>query len=346
MIARAVSIVVAALLAVVMAQEASIVPLLMWSGQPYFANERTTIGETLDASDVQRMVSSIIAHQHSASSPRFLANPVSSSSSPRPEIVLAFVFAELNSAQLSQMSAAYAPANSDEEAAAPLAPIKAAFNRAAASLTAPFVNVDTQTLSDDIEELHTSLAPRAQIVGAQLATMDDTEACQALLTDLDERHSSHDNIFANREPDLILVKYQSTTASNTARDSSVPARECLTRLIQNVATRTNGQYLALVTADEAPHKQLSFESVANARPIGTVTLNAVPRFATLAGVTYATTPANYTYPGVTKINPSILLGLLIGFFLLFVLLLGANCVASIQTPPRFSTVSLPLSKEY
>jgi len=299
----------------------------------------------LDASDVQHMVSSIISHQRPASSPRFMANPVSSSSSHRPEIVLAFVFAELNSAQLSQMSAAYAPANSDQEATAPLAPIKAAFNRAAASLTAPFVNVDTQTLSDDIEELHSSLAPRAQILGAQLATMDDTEACQALLTDLDERHSSRDNIFTNSEPDLILVKYQSTTASNTAVDSSVATRDCLTRLIQNVATRTNGQYLALVTADESPPKQLSFE-VAHARPVGrTVTLNAVPRFSTLAGVTYATS-TNFTYPGVTKINPSILLGLLIGFFLLFVLLVGANCVASIQTPPRFSSVSLPLSKEY
>jgi hypothetical protein len=52
------------------------------------------------------------------------------------------------------------------------------------------------------------------------------------------------------------------------------------------------------------------------------------------------------YPGPQFISSSIVFGLIISFFLLFILYIGVSCLTAIQRPVRFSAQPLQLAKEY
>lgn len=300
------------------------VPLFMWSGRPLFANGHVAVADTLSGSEFRSIFTRIVGgHTHKGS--KF----ISTSYADAPEVVVAFVYNHLSSAAASREAGAYGAVNN-----ANFAYVHSTVSSAVSSLSAPSL-LATTPIGADIADVHSAFAPHAQVFGTQIDG-DGVEAvntCDALLQAMDD----HSYVFANRVTDLVVVKYSDAVASR--------ADTCLQRVADAVATRTGGNYLAVVSAEMSEPLQFAFvESAAQTHVVSGV--NYAKSFRTLATSSLGATSSNSTLPGVKMLTSSIFWALIIALVMIIAISCGVCWVQSIETPSRFTSTPLVLAKEY
>jgi len=325
-------------------QFSSFVPLIMWSGRSYFADQAAA-SRAVSQSELRHMLSQILSPQllPDAGGSKYLNTPVyyTSAHAP-PEVVLAFVYSELSSAAASRAAGAYDASPSAVAAhghgSGALAFAHSAVQSAASSLSAPFYQ-PVSAVSDSIVALHNSLAPNAQVFATVIeddaVSSSSGSACATLLAHMDD----HPNIYRDGQSDLILVKLQSYNAHDS----------CVRTVSEHVSGRTAGSFVAVLSADSAfasPVQAMFAESSVNAG----IQLNAVNSGARPSRPfkTQATATSNYTnvYPGILFLTSSVLWGLILALIFVIAISCGVCWVQSIETPARFTTQALQLAKEY
>lgn len=314
------------------ARSEAFVPLFLWSGRPLFANDHLSVSDTVSGSEFRHIFQRIVGGAHSHKHSKYLNTPVYyESSHEAPEVVVAFVYNHLSSAAASREAGAYGPVEN-----ANFQYLRSAMAAAASSFAAPSL-LATTPIGAEIADLHSAIAPNAQVFATQIDG-DSAEAvntCDALLQSVEE----HSYVFANKQTDLIVVKYSDAVASR--------ADHCMQRVADAVAARTAGNFLAVASAEMAEPLQFAFvESQAHANTLLSG-VNYAQRFKAQAngvGATYG--GRNGTLPGVKMITPSIFWALIIALVMVIAITCGVCWVQSVETPARFTSTPLILAKEY
>jgi len=275
-----------------------------------------------------------------------LNNPVYfANSHAAPEVVVAFVYTELSSASASRLVGAYDATVSSAAArghtGGALAYARSAMAGAASSLTAPFYT-PTAAVSDQVVALHNSLTHNAKVFATQIdadssssGSTESLSGCAALLGEMDE----HPAMYADGRSDLVLVKLAAYQPHDT----------CVQTVSEHVRTRTNGNFVALLSADSAFAFPVQSVFVENEKRAFSPQLNMAmgdghsQRFRTLAATTTNSTNA---FPGILFVTPTVMWGLILGLIFVIAVSCGVGWVQSIETPARFTTVPLQLTKEY
>jgi hypothetical protein len=203
-------------------------------------------------------------------------------------------------------------------------PLQDLLQRSASSLVAPYLYSEGK-VSDVLVNALSS--PRYRVIAAQLSgdrkKQNNLSGCDALMASLHE----NERIFSDGVTQLVLTtfnQYDSTTG------------DCMRRVSEFVRTHTD-RYVGLVSADNSKQIMTEFQENEMATRPGRRLLQ--QKFA-------ATT--NDTYTGPQYITSSILFGILLSFFLLFMLWMGISCLMSIEGPVRFAYQhpTHSLTKEY
>jgi len=310
------------------------VPLFMWTGRPYF-NEHSAAIDSLSEAEFRQMFTRIAStKQEITSDMKYLNTPVYYSKMHKgPEVIVAFVFNELSSGVASRESGAYSVASSSVPVNTQFAYLKSSLAQSSSSFSAPFY-LNESPISEDIISMHRVIAPRAMVFATEIdgdehgaADQVSLSGCDALLNHLTE----HPHIYSNAEPDLVLVKYSIMDRSD----------QCMARITDHINQKSGGNYLAVFSADRASAAplQTSFAET-DAHLSGTNLARRMNTFAT------ATANRTTVFPGVTVVTPSVLWGLILALIMIIALSCGVCWIQSIETPARFTSTPLQLSKEY
>jgi len=295
------------------------VPLLLWSGQRAFLDDHAEVEQALKFHDIRNTLSKLVNPSSARKS-----SPLDSyvyQGYGHPEVLVAFVGAAMGSSEFALAEGGYSQKTSS---------LQNVLSSAQSLLVVPYVFPEGRQLSDDLER--TMSNSESKIITAQLSdyVVEDqgsTSGCNSLLARLQENK----NIFSNGVSDLVLVRFSSY-------DSQIG--DCVKRVMDVVKSNTDN-HLALLSADH-PSTEVSMafnlEEIAAAAP---------PKHLRASFLQQNDNSTNTT-TGPQLITPTILTGLLLGFFLLFVLWSALVCLLTIETPARFS-YQYPhhsLAKEY
>jgi len=305
----------------------SLVPMFLWSNNPYFTGSHNTVSESLRGNDIHSLLSQLVTHKETKTKINSFVNGALKS----PEVLLSFVYPELSSGEASRIVGGYSPSSKRPDSF-----LKTAVTSSSSSLSIPYVLTDG-SISEELVNI-VSLNPNSQLIASEIESdKSGLTGCDALLNHLSEERS----VFSNGITDLILVHYDHT------KDNV----KCMERIINHVDRQTNGKYVSLLSADKSSAKPIQMvfadgsESAHFEREPLSFTEFAIDshpgKFQTLA--------TGYTpvvYVGVQYVTPNTMVALFLGFFMVFVIYTGAMCVMYIETPVRFSATPLQLSKEY
>lgn len=301
--------VAAALTVSVSALPAVPVPALFWSAGDHLGAKNTHNG-ALDGAHLVDYVRSVMATE-----PRPLAesNPLPAAAAAAPEVMLGLVLDQLRTDELSTMAGAHA-AGSPEGGV--FSALKAAVEGASSSLVAP----------------HTTRAPGApSLVDALLSSVSGARAVQPaeLLSTL----GAGAELLADGRPDLVLVQVPRAAAEGGMAGVNALLEEA-TRLLHR---GTSGNYVAFVTANGggAPLPEVEIQlpqQHEQHRRHGRALLADAPAVAAAADIGYT---------NQLHMTPAIISGLMLAFFLSFVLLVATCCMMDIpsaghmlQEPPE------------
>lgn len=291
----------------------SSVPLFIWSPLGYFREGKCTEQELTDvvtASDVAAGMRRLgkAGAQTKGGSNMLLDSFATATPASRPEVVLSF-FAP----QLRKTKPGYAST---------MELLEDTFGSAKSCVSAPFVEVDTglsKTLSNSL-----GLNPKAQVVTYELGASN----CGTILMQIRDNAE----LFGNDATDLLTLR----SVDDTPLDGS-----CVKRIIELVSSKAKNNVVFTFSTDESTQITTDFGSeVAQSQLL--YSLNSDERqMRSLLDV-----PSNATPGKVQYVSTPILTGLLLSFVLLIFLLIGVNCLMSIDAPQRFATEALPIPKEY
>lgn len=321
-------------------QSDAFVPLFMWSGQPYF-REHAAASDPVSRTEFRDLFSQIISPKREpAVESKYLNSPLYYSQVHRqPEAIVAFVFNEMSSAVASREAGAYESHIAASPKNTQFHYLKTAMGSATSSLAAPFA-VATTPITDDIINLHKELASYPQVFATQIdgsendGTDQSMSGCDALLSHL----GTQSNIFHNSRPELVIVKYSIIDKND----------KCMQRVDEYVARMTNGNYLAVLSADDAftLPLQTSFAETESHVISGSVNAQKTKQFQTQATPAAATAKIGIIYPGVRYITSDVFWALILALIMIIAISCGVCWVQSIETPARFTTTPLQLAKEY
>jgi len=323
----------------------SLIPFFAWSPQAWSNTAHTVVPDSVSTADVNAFIRQAVGGPVQVSG----LSEYTSKTVPKPEVLLAFIHTKLSPSDVSRGSGAYVSSSSSASSSTSrFASLSSTLSSSSWSLTVPSVMVNTH--SGALSTVLSNAVMAADISASVLATKLDSSSvsvkgvagCDALVAQLDDIDNG---IFQNGRTDLILVQI----------DTNENYDACMNRLVDRVNKRSNGAYLAILSADQSsvdPTATFSRRpSATNLLDISKISLQADQLFHTLAG-----TPGNGTvptggvrasyYPGVTMLTSDLFFALLLLLLLIFILLLGITCTMSIETPTRFAHAPLQLSKEY
>jgi hypothetical protein len=294
------------------------VPLLLWSGQRAFLDDHAEVEEALKFNDIHNTLNKLV-------NPRFSTRKTSALDSyvyqgyGHPEVLVAFVGATMGSSELALAEGGYSQASSS---------LQSTLSNAQSVLVAPYVYTEGRSISDDLMRT-IATNPQSKVVTAQLdAGHISSSGCNSLLAELQENK----NIFSNDVSDLILVKFSSYDAQ---------IGNCVKRVMDAVKSNTDS-HLALLSADQPSTQVLMAFNTEE------LTAAAPPKHLRRSFLQDSSSNSTNSTTGPQYITPTILWGLLLSFFLLFVLWQALYCLLAIETPARFS-YQYPvhsLAKEY
>eukprot|EP00455_Lapot_gusevi_P038108 TRINITY_DN4270_c0_g2_i5.p1 TRINITY_DN4270_c0_g2~~TRINITY_DN4270_c0_g2_i5.p1 ORF type:complete len:145 (+),score=62.75 TRINITY_DN4270_c0_g2_i5:173-607(+) len=144
-------------------------------------------------------------------------------------------------------------------------------------------------------------------------------------------------MFSNGATDLVLIKFENLN-NLAAKD------ELINGVIAGVSKQSAGNFVATLSANSPKnivHLDLATDSNVAGRRLAS--LSHVELMAVSAS-TNSSSSSGYTGP--KYITSSILVGLLMGFFLIFILIVGVNIVMSVESPVRFPRRIFVVKKEY
>lgn len=248
---------------------------------------------------------------------RHLASSIST-----PEVVVAFVFDKLGSEEFSRLSGAYDASHSGS-----LDQLKKSLQTSTSSIVAEYFYPDGhRVMSDALIQLTSSGARRAKVISVRPSS----SSVDAIINNLRDESS----IFSNGVADLILVQFENA-------DNMIGKDALIQQILSFVAENSKGNFVSILTANAASaNVQLEFPSgERHARVFSMPSLLSV-------SATSSNSSSNSTYTGPQYITSTILLGLLISGFLLFVLFIGINVVTSVESPVRFPRKNFVVKKEY
>jgi len=304
----------------------AVVPLFLWSGQPYFGEQHSIVQQMVGVDDIASLFGQMTKTNQK---PSALSAYLSGSS--KPEVILAFVYPQLSSSDVTLQSGGY---SQEQPHSYPLSSLKTLLSSSRSSLSVPFVSLDPVSSSVSQHLISTlSQAPSrtkaAQIEGGGVVG-NGLSGCDALLHDIQEDVS----IFQNGITDLILVHY------HHEKDRT----GCMTRLLDYVDDHTSN-FIGVVSADRSQRTPILLELEDLSGPSDKRVFLETIQFDVTTSSLYPNA-TNGSYPGVLNANADSLFVVLLGFFLVFILLMAVNCLMSVETPPRFTTIPLQISKEY
>lgn len=327
------------------------VPLFLWSGKKYFGNAKEQHREVNGLLHVDEFipdfmntfggkknleVKSPVALQDS------LMNYISKTEQITPEVVVAFIYSKLDSADAARQSGAY---SSNTKNVMSLSFLKNALAKSTSSLIVPHVLVDTSTIStsEQLADEFSKGLPKPEIVELQLngelngmspEADDNVAGCKALMGHLND----NEWMFSNLVTDLIMIK---------ADDFRGVEEECVISLMQRVNSLTSGHFVAMLTADTPRTdivKVFPTPSKTHLMDFSFQGLSDQKLFAS-QGQKFIIMASDTSWPGVRYLSSNILFGLSIGALFLLTVLCGASCLLSIQTPQRLSSRPYHIGKQ-
>jgi len=285
----------------------------------------------VQSADLNSLFAQLVSHKASNTKLNAFVNKAQ----PTPEVLLAFIYPQLSSLQSSSLTGAYAI---DPQPSF----LKSMVSSSSNSLSIPYVLLEgTSSLSGTLVNSVSSASPKAQVLASEPEPSQKSglSGCDALLNHIQEES----RLFSNGVTDVVIVHYDHT------KDNV----HCMDRVVDYVNQHTHGKFVTLLSAEtssanplqmvfsdgsESPHfesRPLSFaEFAVESRPGS--------KFQTSATTGYVPV----VYVGVQYVTPNTMVALFLMFFMLFVIYIGATCVRDIETPVRFSSTPLQLSKEY
>jgi len=314
----------------------SSVPLFLWSGKGYFSDTtepHTEVNGLLQLDHFIKEFMVTFSDQKSTveDTPKnvqdSLMNYVSKTQEIMPEVVVAFIYSQLDSAATAQQ---------------PLSFLKNVLTESKSSLIVPHVLTESSSAPASVQlvDLFSALTPKTEIVALQL---DDDEneiaGCKALM----EQLHSNQQIFSNLETDLIMVK---------ADEFKNGQGDCMTTILRSVNTLTSGHYLGMLTADTSRTDIIKSFSVPSQTSFNSFSAPQIrlqkPIIMPLGKQEFITVSADVQaddYPGVLYLSPNILFALLYGIMFLLVVVIAVNCLVSIETPQRLTHRRYNIGKE-
>jgi len=299
----------------------STVPLFLWSSQKHFSGSRCSDWEVPQVLSVQDLSSSVSFLAQGAS-PVTPLSKFMSKTAENPEAVIALVYHSLCTAEAAQTSGAY----SSTKQAAPLSFLKDVLSQSESCVAAPYMTTTQNLVSQELSQA--VAAGKGQVVALEVS---DKHDCHDVLAALAEHH----HLFANGATDMFIVK--------SARPGKASTK-CFEQVLEHVSEATQN-WVSLVTADSASHEvTTSFDSEKRRLLESPVTFdfNEVHTADNLSQ-NLAADPIDIDN---VKQYTEIVFALFIGFFMILFLIVGVSCLMSVETPMRFPTKNLGISKEY
>jgi len=325
------------------------VPLFLWSGAEYFRDGIELHPEVNGFFQLDHFIQDFMGSfggkknsktDSSKTGQDSLMNYVSKTNKIMPEVVVAFVYSKMDSADAARQSGAYSSTRNHGA----LSFLKEALTQSKSSLTVPHVLIERSTTSTSVQltDVFSSLEPTPEIVALELTggkneiedrVDENLSGCKVLL----DHVNGNKWMFSNLVTDLIMVK---------ADDFKDVHKDCITMLMDEVNTLTSGHFVAMLTADMAKTDIVKFFPTSwkkgnhleqRQRPVLLASQGAY--------ILSAATTNSTTWPGVKYVTGNILFALLLGLFMLITVLCGVNCLLSIETPQRLSRRKYNIGKQ-
>jgi|ERR1712130_563453 len=272
-----------------------------------------------------------------------LTNYVSKEGLIMPEVVVAFVYSELDSADAARRTGSY----SKDKSALSMSFLKDTLAKSKSSLIVPHVLRETTSIptSEQLTNAFSKINPKPEIVELELngeqngmgPEVDQNVAgCNALMSHI----NGNEWMFSNLVTDLILIK---------AEDFQDVQEECVRSLLERVNTLTSGHYVAMLTADRAKTNIARFFPAPknNLNSLSVKSSSQTPLLLAQEGSNVYVLAAAKTseWAGVRYLSPNILFGLFIGLIFLVTVLCGASCLLAIETPQRLGSEKYNIGKQ-
>jgi len=332
----------------------STVPLFLWSGKDYFGDENHHHSEAKGLFRVDDFVSNFMvsfggnideSKETMKKTHDLLTNYIAKEGLIMPEVVVAFVYSELDSADAARRTGSY----SNDKNTLSMSFLKDALAKSKSSLIVPHVlrKTSSVTVSDQLTNAFSKINPKPEIVELELngeqngmgPEVDQNVAgCKALMSHI----NSNEWMFSNLVTDLIIIK---------AEDFQDVQEECVHSLLERVNTLTSGHYVAMLTADRAKTNIARFFPVPkdnlNSLSVNSASSQPPLILASEGSQMYvlASSKKSDDWKGVRYLSPNILFGLFIGLIFLVTVLCGVSCLLAIQTPQRLGSVKYNIGKQ-
>lgn len=331
------------------------VPLFLWSGEGYFGNMNNHHPEAdglLQLDHFMHDFMNVFAGKKNVMADSLnvqdsLMTYIPKPNEIKPEVVVAFIYSKLDSAEAARQSGAYSSANDDGMS---LSFLKNALIKSKSSLTVPHILIEdasTTSTSAQMADMFSTLSPKPEIVALELKDkeneIDHTDGinqnlagCRALLKHLDE----NEWIFSNLVTDLIMIK---------ADDFKDVQEECVEALMGRVSSLTAGHFVAMLTADMAKRDITKFFPTPLDANLNSFSAQGMserhPILLAAQGQNYVIMATDNNWPGVRYLSSNILFGLFLGGFIFLVVACGINCLLMIETPQRLSSRRYAVGKQ-
>jgi len=329
------------------------VPLFLWSGEKYFSVANKPHPEVNGFMQIDHFihdfkstfdVKNVEMNLQKNPQDSFL-NYVSKTKEIMPEVVVAFVYSKLDSADAARQIGAY---SSTEDDSMPLSFLKKAISKSMSSLIVPHLLMEPSSASTSVQltEVFSTTIPKPEIVELQLngeengmeSEMDQNIAgCKALMGHLDH----NEWLFSNLATDFIMIK------ADNFKDME---DECVTTLLDRVDKLTSGHYVAILTADSPKTDIVKFFPTSSQININSFMLQQPSKrqdfsLSVSRGQEVFIFATDNSWPGVKYLSTNILFGLLFGFMFLFTIICAVQCLVAIETPQRLSSQRYNIGKQ-
>jgi len=293
------------------AAEKSFVPTWMWSGVSTFKGRNSQLLDQLSTDTISSFINNYVSDASSDLDVQ-AALKKQTQASGSPEVVVVFVYDQLRTDQVARLSQAGA-----------LDKLQSSLAASSSSLSLPY------SQSSDGQFIN-KLSPAAR--GKTIAsgvTFPNAEV--VALEDLVSVLEARQEIFTNGVPDLVVVKLGKLT----------PAQDAIMGGVCDLITaRSHGKYIALLTANDITPLveegiQMNFDMPQPAGHGRRLTEGDAPKPKKDAGACGGDGTCEYPIP----ITPNVLTGLIVGFMLLIIFLIGFNCLFALQTPRKFDAAA-------
>lgn len=280
--------------------------LFVWEGSEGLlraANIETT--DSIASSTVIDLVNYSVNVEKSA--PSSLSSLLASSAVKRPEIVLVFVQPELHTSQFSSLGSAY-KRNPDGGV---FQNLKSFVETSHGSLTVPYVYHGSN-----------------QHLLSQLRSVENVHFVDAL--DAPAFLTANENLFTNGAVDVVVVEFASVTSDLAAKIKKDDA--LLGQIMRKANTLTNGQYLAMYTANSAASIAVAKSDTAYTRDELLLSMMATTKQDEGSDSSSSGSTDEVQY---LRMTPAILTGLFISFLLICITSCGISGLMALQTPDTF-----------